>query len=57
MTILTEIDRNLAKADSLFEAEQVILNGVLRLGQVMMQNFDAKLYGGIGSNLEVLDTG
>lgn len=39
MTILTAIDRNLAKADSLFEAEQVILNGVLRLGQVMMQNF------------------
>lgn len=57
MTILTEIDRNLAKADSLFETEQVILNGVLRLGQVMMQNFDAKLYGGIGSKLEVLDTG
>lgn len=57
MTILTEIDCNLAKADSLFEAEQVILNGVLRLGQVMMQNFDAKLYGGIGSKLEVLDTG
>lgn len=57
MTILTAIDRNLAKADSLFEAEQVILNGVLRLGQVMMQNFDAKLYGGIGSKLEVLDTG
>ncbi len=43
MTILTEIDRNLAKADSLFEAEQVILNGVLRLGQVMMQNFMEEL--------------
>ena len=32
---LTEIEQNLVKSGSLFEAEQIILKGVLELGQVM----------------------
>ncbi|MEK0411238.1 ISLre2 family transposase [Limosilactobacillus reuteri] len=39
MDILTEIEQNLVKSGSLFEAEQIILKGVLELGQVIMQNF------------------
>ncbi|MDD7119847.1 MAG: ISLre2 family transposase, partial [Limosilactobacillus reuteri] len=39
MDILTEIEQNLVKLGSLFEAEQIILKGVLELGQVIMQNF------------------
>ena len=37
--ILTEIEQNLVKSGSLFEAEQIILKGVLELGQAIMQNF------------------
>jgi hypothetical protein len=37
--ILTEIEQNLVKLGSLFEAEQIILKGVLELGQAIMQNF------------------
>ena len=43
MDILTEIEQNLVKSGSLFEAEQIILKGVLELGQVIMQNFFGKL--------------
>ncbi|PWT33793.1 ISLre2 family transposase, partial [Limosilactobacillus reuteri] len=32
-------EQNLVKSGSLFEAEQIILKGVLELGQVIMQNF------------------
>ena len=39
MDILTEIEQNLVESGSLFEAEQIILKGVLELGQVIMQNF------------------
>ncbi|WP_404899975.1 ISLre2 family transposase [Limosilactobacillus reuteri] len=39
MDILTEIEQNLVKSGSLFEAEQIILKGVLELGQAIMQNF------------------
>ncbi|MCC4429423.1 ISLre2 family transposase, partial [Limosilactobacillus reuteri] len=39
MDILTEIEQNLVKSGSLFESEQIILKGVLELGQVIMQNF------------------
>ncbi|MBB1079278.1 UPF0236 family protein, partial [Limosilactobacillus sp. STM2_1] len=39
MDILTEINRDLVKSSSLFEAEQIVLKGVLELGQAIMQNF------------------
>ncbi len=39
MDILTEIEQNLVKSGSLFEAEQIIFKGVLELGLVIMQNF------------------
>ncbi|MBB1122500.1 hypothetical protein H5S41_00770 [Limosilactobacillus sp. Lr3000] len=39
MNILIEIEQNLVKSGGLFEAEQIILKGVLELGQAIMQNF------------------